>query len=72
MNTKETLKKLHETFPDFDIDTLLKILDCYVKELTILPNTSNTPWDIPPIGISSKPWENVIYSQDKINTTRCY
>lgn len=67
MNTKETLKRLHETFPDFDTDTLLKILDCYVEESVALPNTINTPWSISP-----KPWENIIYSQDEINTTRCY
>lgn len=32
MNYKETLKKLHETFPDFDIDTIIKIMDCYISE----------------------------------------
>lgn len=42
MNTKETLKRLHETFPDFDADTLLKILDCYVEEPVSPPNTINT------------------------------
>ena len=72
MNTKETLKRLHETFPDFDTDTFLKILDCYIEEPTILPNTINTPWNGSPINISQKPWENIIYSQDEINTTRCY
>ena len=72
MNTKETLKRLHETFPDFDTDTLLRILDCYVEDPVVLPNTINTPWSVPPIGISPKPWENIIYSQDEINTTRCY
>lgn len=62
MNTKATLKKLHETFPDFDIDTLLKILDCYIEEPVTLPNT--------PLNPSTKPWE--IYCQDDINATRCY
>ena len=60
MNTKATLKKLHETFPDFDTDTLLKILDCYIEE-------STTPW----IG-SPKPWESITYNQNPIKTTNCY
>lgn len=72
MNTKETLKKLHETFPDFDTDTLLKILDCYVESPVALPNTITTPWHGTFPGTSSKPWENIIYCQDEINTTRCY
>lgn len=70
MNTKATLKKLHEIFPDFDADTLLKILDCYVEEpITLLPNT---PWNGSSVSPSQKPWENIIYCQDDINTTRCY
>lgn len=32
MNSKETLKNLHKTFPAFDLDTLFKILDCYVED----------------------------------------
>ena len=43
MNAKETLKRLHETFPDFDTDTLLKILDCYIEERTTLLGTINSP-----------------------------
>lgn len=70
MNTKETLKKLHETFPDFDTDTLLKILDCYVESPTKLSNT--IPWHGTFPGTSPKPWENITYCQDEINTTRCY
>ena len=70
MNAKETIKKLHETFPDFDTDTLLKILDCYVEQPTVLPNTINVPNGFP--SPHTKPWENIIYCQDKINETRCY
>lgn len=69
MNTKETLKRLHETFPDFDTDTLLKILDCYVEAPTILPNT---PWNGSPISSSPKPWDNILYRQDDTNSTGCY
>ena len=58
--TQETLKKLHETFSDFDTDTLLKILDCYVESPTKLSNT--IPWHGP--GTSPKPWENITYCQD--------
>lgn len=65
MNTKETLKKLHETFPNFDTDTLLKILDCYVEAPVTLPNTINTHWNM-----STKPWENIIYCKDEINSIR--
>lgn len=72
MNIKETLKKLHETFPDFDTDTLLKILDCYVEGPITLPNTINTPWNGSPMSPFPKPWENIIYDQNEINTTRCY
>lgn len=28
----ETLKKLNETFPKFQVPTLLKIIDCYVEK----------------------------------------
>lgn len=73
MNTKATLKKLHETFSDFDTDTLLKILDCYVEEPMTVPNTIiNIPQNGSPMSLSPKPWENIIYYQDEINTTRCY
>ncbi len=59
MNTKATLKKLHEVFPDFDTDTLLKILDCYVEEPIIL--LPNTPWNGSPVSPSQKPWDNIVY-----------
>lgn len=71
MNAKETLKKLHETFPNFDMDTLLKILDCYVKGPTTLPNTINIPWYGPLTIPSPLPRENIIWCQNDINTTRC-
>ena len=64
MNAKETLKRLHETFPDFDTDTLLKILDCYIEERTTLLGTINSPQNTSPIGISQKPWENITYAQN--------
>lgn len=70
MNTKATLKKLHETFPEFDIDTLFKILDCYIENPITLPNTISTPWH--GSVASPKPWENITYHQDEINATRCY
>lgn len=66
MNTKETLKKLHETFPDFDTDTLLKILDCCIEDSI----TINTLWNS--TTPSPKPLENIIYCQDEINATRYY
>lgn len=72
MNTKETLKNLHEEFPDFDTDTLLKILDCYVEEPTTPSSIINIPWHESPISPSTKPWENIIYCQDEINTTRLF
>lgn len=70
MNTKATLQKLHEIFPNFDTDTLLKILDCYVEEHMALP--INIPQNGSPTNPSPKPWENIIYCQDDINATRCY
>ena len=30
MDAKQTLINLHKAFPDFDLDTLFKVLDCYV------------------------------------------
>lgn len=30
VNVKETLKKLHESFPNLNLDELFKILDCIV------------------------------------------
>lgn len=40
----ETLKKLNETFPKFQIPTLLKIIDCYVeKDLNSKPGIEFLP-----------------------------
>lgn len=32
LNSKKTLKNLHEKFPDLSIDDLFVILDCYIEE----------------------------------------
>lgn len=31
MDAKRTLINLHEKFPEFDLDTLFSILDCYAE-----------------------------------------
>lgn len=72
MNHKATLKKLHEVFPEFDVETIIKILDCYVDDygpiINIPPNTSpNSPLIANPP--STKPWENIIYCTDAQTTT---
>lgn len=65
MNYKETLRKLHEAFPEFDIETILKIMDCYTESTSI---TAPYPWngsrEAQPLTISTKPWENIIYCSD--------
>ena len=37
MNSKETLKKLHKTFPLLSLDELFNILDCYVETSPFTP-----------------------------------
>lgn len=34
MDAKQTLINLHSKFPEFDLDTLFTILDCYVENYT--------------------------------------
>ena len=34
MNSKETLKKLHQALPNLTLDELFIILDCYTEEYT--------------------------------------
>lgn len=43
MNSKETLKKLHNRFPQLSLDELFDILDCYVEEYNFFakPYTDN-------------------------------
>lgn len=47
---KKTLTNLHDEFPEFDLDTLFKILDAIVETPTIttIPNGIRQP--------SDKPW----------------
>lgn len=33
MNTKETLRKLHQKFPNLSLDDLFAILDCYTEDI---------------------------------------
>ena len=40
MDVKKTLMNLHKRFPNFDLDTLLLIVDCYV-ELWSYTTTNN-------------------------------
>lgn len=65
MNYKETLKKLHEVFPDFDTDTLLKILDCYVSDSTTLQPDN---WNIRPLVSPPKPWDSITYYTNTISS----
>lgn len=41
LNSKKTLKNLHEKFPDLSIDDLFIILDCYIEEE---PFNINSPY----------------------------
>lgn len=40
LNSKETLKNLHEKFPNLSLDDLFVILDCYIEE----PFNINSPY----------------------------
>lgn len=40
MDAKQTLINLHKAFPNFDLDTLFKILDCIVPDVYISPSTT--------------------------------
>lgn len=35
LNSKETLKKLHQALPNLTLDELFIILDCYTEEYTV-------------------------------------
>ena len=41
IDTRQTLIKLHNKFPDFTLDTLFEILDCITEEIFY---TYNWPW----------------------------
>ena len=47
MDAKQTLINLHKAFPNFDLDTLFKILDCIVPYVYISNYTSpsTTVWN---------------------------
>ena len=59
INTKETLKKLHNKFPLLTLDELFDILDCYVENI-------NITWD--PGTITTQPYtgDRVWYTNDSI------
>lgn len=40
INIKETLKKLHESFPNLSLDELFVILDCLTTRTTFRENTN--------------------------------
>ena len=42
MNTKETLRKLHQKFPNLSLDDLFVILDCYTEDIKYNWNGSAT------------------------------
>ena len=41
MDVKKTLMNLHKRFPNFDLDTLLLIVDCYVELWSYSYTTTN-------------------------------
>jgi hypothetical protein len=41
MDVKKTLMNLHKRFPNFDLDTLLLIVDCYVELWSYSYTTAN-------------------------------
>lgn len=48
---RKTLTDLHKEFPDFDLDTLFKIMDLISEEKTLYnPNYPNYPNSIPRTG----------------------
>lgn len=49
LNTRETLKKLHNKFPLLTLDELFDILDCYVENSNITLDSGT---------ITSYPWYN--------------
>ena len=51
---KKTLTNLHDEFPEFDLDTLFKILDAIVETYT---STINIPSNIRQP--SDKPWRDI-------------
>lgn len=54
LNSKETLKKLHERFPQLSLDDLFDILDCYVEEYNFF----------------TKPYWNGTYDDVRIKSTQ--
>ena len=47
MDAKQTLINLHKAFPEFDLDTLFKILDCIVPYVCLgnYTSPSTTIWN---------------------------
>lgn len=48
MDAKQTLINLHKAFPEFDLDTLFKILDCFAYQYVGTYTTTN--WQDPSLG----------------------
>ena len=45
IDTRQTLTKLHNKFPDFTLDTLFEILDCITEEILYTYNWQDKwPW----------------------------
>lgn len=42
MDTKATLKKLHQKFPNLTLDDLFEILDCYTENINWYGNSITT------------------------------
>lgn len=43
LNSKETLKKLHQALPNLTLDELFIILDCYTEEYTYISKDFELP-----------------------------
>lgn len=63
VNFKETLTKLHTEFPEFDLETLFKVMECIVEETQI-----NLNW---PTGVRTLPANDITWDKSS-GVTRFY
>ncbi len=68
LNTKETLKKLHEKFPMMGLDELFELLDCYVIESWL--DYKKTPYWEPKIWYSTTTGDNENINKIDATTTK--
>lgn len=63
LNSKETLKKLHQALPNLTLDELFIILDCYTEEYTYI----SKDFELPKVWYRTTTSEPIISSKNVVD-----